>query len=76
MSDDLQNLDKYSKTRQPALYNDFIEFSKPIITNCQKAMLRKLINFNFRKHSRYNLPKERLAAIEKNIQSRVRDLLK
>ena len=41
----------------------------------QKNQLRKLIDFKFTRHQSINLPEERLVAIEKHIQSRVRKLL-
>jgi len=41
----------------------------------QKNQLRKLIDFRFTRHPSINLPEERLTAIEKHIQNRVRKLL-
>ena len=41
----------------------------------QKEKLRKMINFKFKKHSRYNLPDKRLKRIEKFLQYRVQELL-
>ena len=38
--------------------------------------LRKLVDFRFEKHSRYNLPSKRLKFIEKQIQHRAKLLLK
>ena len=75
MDDDLANLDEYAKTRMPALGGTFDEIVKEFITDRQKAKLRKMINFKFKKHSRYNLPPRRLAIIEKFLQKRVRELL-
>ena len=65
----------YEKTRSPATYQDFIGFVKPLITMKQKEKLRKLINFKFNRHSRYNLPSKRLKALEKMIQNRAMLLL-
>ena len=75
MEDDLKNINLYEKTLVPALYNDFIEFSKKIITDRQKEKLRKLIGFKFTKNTRYNLPQERIKIIEKQIQLRLETLL-
>lgn len=75
MEDDIANLDKYADTRNPALYDSFIFVAKEIITPVQKEQLKKLIGFKFKRHSRYNLDKKRLNAIEKFIQKRVLELL-
>lgn len=76
MESDFENIDKYKKTILPATYDDFIGYAKKLITECQKKMLRKLINFKFKKHSRYNLPPDRLRFIEVEIQKNVEMLLK
>ena len=45
------------------------------MTKRQKDMLKKLINFKFKKHSRYNLNDKRLKLLEKIIKIRVELLL-
>ena len=75
MQNDLEDIEQYAKTRRPSVYDDFVEFSKKFITSEQKQMLRKLIGFRFKKHSRYNLAPDRLKAIEAIVQIRVRELL-
>lgn len=75
MEDDLQDIDAYASTRLMATSQEFLEFSKEIITKEQKVKLRRLVNFEFSPHSRYNLPKKRLKMIETFIQKRVRELL-
>jgi hypothetical protein len=75
MVEDLRDIDAYAKTRLMATSQDFVTFAKAVITKKQKPKLRKLINFKFKKHSRYNLPPERLKMIEAFIQSRVQELL-
>lgn len=75
MDDDLENIDEYAKTRLMATSQDFLIFSKELITKAQKKKLQKLINFKFKKHSRYNLSVKRLKIIEKFIQKRVQELL-
>lgn len=76
MPDDFADLDSYAKTRFPA-YDavSYEEIVKAFITERQKRQLRKMINFKFKKHSRYNLPKERLSAIEKFLQRRIHSFL-
>ena len=41
----------------------------------QRNQLRRLSGFRFTRHPSINLPEERLAAIEKQIDLRVRELL-
>ncbi len=76
MDEDLKDLDKYSKTRQPAYDGvTYEEIVKQFVTERQKSQLRKMINFKFKKHSRYNLPRKRLETIEKFLQKRTQELL-
>lgn len=75
MEDDLNNLSEYSKTRKPALGGSYEEIVKNFITERQKAKLRKMINFKFKKHSRYNLDNKRIKQIEKFLQVRIRELI-
>ncbi len=76
--DDLKSeeaLTAYAKTMQPCVYDDFIGSAKKVLTAEHRESLRHLLNFKFKKHSRYNLPEERIGLIEKQIQSRARLLL-
>lgn len=41
----------------------------------QKEQLRRMIGFRFQRHPSLNLPEERLEAIEKHLQIRLRRLL-
>jgi hypothetical protein len=75
MEEDLQDVDAYAKTRLMATSQDFMIFAKEVITKEQKKKLRRLITFKFKKHSRYNLPANRLKIIEEFIQRRVQELL-
>lgn len=75
MDDDLADLEKYSKTRLPALGGSYEQVVRNFISERQRAKLRKVINFKFKPHPRYNLPKVRLKAIERFLQRRVRELL-
>ena len=49
--------------------------TKGVITKRQRDKLRHLLDFHFMKHSRYNLPDERLRYIEDFIHRRVQVLL-
>ena len=75
MDDELEDVEKYSKTRGSAFGVAHIEIAKEFITSRQKAQLRKMINFKFAKHTRYNLPAKRLKVIEEFLQRRVQELL-
>jgi hypothetical protein len=76
MPGDFLNLDEYAKTRYPAYGNvSFERIVSEICGKTQAKQLRALIGFQFRRHASINWPAERLAAIEKHIQKRVRALL-
>ncbi len=76
MDDDFVNIDAYAKTRYPA-YDmvSFDEIVQAFISDRQRAQLRRLINFKFIPHSRYNLSRKRLRIIEGYIQRRIQYLL-
>lgn len=76
MDDDLQDVKAYSLTRMPAF--DGVTYDTLIaefLSDRQREMLRKMIGFKFKKHSRYNLPGKRLKVIESFLQSRVQEIL-
>ena len=75
LEDDMSNLQNYAKTRAPATYPDFIEFSKSVITKRQKDKLRHLLKFKFKKHTHYNMSDERVAELEKFVRNRASELL-
>lgn len=68
-------LEQYADTLLPCVYDDFIASAKKVLTPAYKEGLRRLLNFKFKKHSRYNLPSNRLKLIEKQIQRRAKELL-
>lgn len=77
--DDLKSglaLEKYAATLYPAVYDDFIGTAKKVMTSEHRERLRSLLNFKFKKNSKYNLPQERLILIEQVIRGRVQMLLK
>jgi hypothetical protein len=76
MDDDLKEIETYAKTRLPAYDGVTYEgIVKQFITDRQREELRRMINFKFKKHPRYNLPDSRLKIIEKFLQKRVQQLL-
>ena len=68
-------LTAYAQTLMPCVYDDFIGTAKAVLTPEHREGLRHLVNFRFRRHSRYNLPEERLDLLEKQVQKRARELL-
>lgn len=68
-------LTAYAQTLMPCVYDDFIGTAKAVLTPEHREGLRHLVNFRFRRHSRYNLPEERLILLEKQVQKRARELL-
>lgn len=75
MDDDLQDWETYAETRVPATYSDFTELARQLIGHTQREKLRRLINFKFKKHSRYNWSDERLNVIEHLLQKQAKLLL-
>lgn len=76
--DDLENKEAfqiYVDTLMPCVYDDFIGTAKEILTNEQRKKLHLLLDFKFKKHSRYNLPAKRLKLIEDQIHKRAAELL-
>ena len=70
-----EGLNAYADTLMPCVYDDFFETAKKVMTDEHRAALRHLLTFRFKRHSRYNLPPERLKLIEKMVRSRARKLL-
>lgn len=76
--DDLESYDafsKYADTLLPCVYDDFIVEAKKVLTKEHKEHLRKLLQFEFKKNSMYNLPNQRLRYLEKMIHERAQMLL-
>lgn len=77
-SDDLSSaeaLKTYADTLLPCVYDDYVGTAKQVLTSAHKEGLRHLLNFRFKKHPRYNLPKDRMKLIEKMIAQRAGELL-
>ncbi len=75
MDDDFRNIDAYIKTRQPASYQDFIGYVRPLMTKRQKEKVRKLLDFHFNKTSHYKLNNKRLKQLEIIIHIRAKQLI-
>ncbi len=68
-------LKKYDRTLQPCVYDDFIGSAKKVLTAEHKERLRKLLDFKFKKHPRYNVSESRLEHINEQVRENVRELL-
>lgn len=68
-------LQKYADTIMPCVYDDFVAEAVSVLSHEQKNNLRKLLNFKFKRHSRYNLSKDRLTMIERIIRNRAKEIL-
>lgn len=76
--DDLESektLSAYAETLVPCVYDDFIGTAKKVLTPKHREGLRKLLEFKFKKNSRYNLPDNRLKILEKIIHTQAKLLL-
>lgn len=74
LADD-NTLKAYADTLLPCVYDDFIGTAKKVLTPKHREGLRKLLEFKFKKNSRYNLPDKRLKSLEKLIHDRAKELL-
>ena len=63
------------QTLMPCVYDDFIGTAKQVLDARMKQKLRRLIDFRFKKHTRYNLSEKRLRMIEGQIKKRARTML-
>lgn len=68
-SDDLSSekaLKDYADALLPCVYDDYVGTAKQVLTPAHKEGLRHLHTFHFKKHSRYNLPSDRLKLVSMN----------
>ena len=68
-------LEEYIETLYPSVYDDFLGTAKAVLTLELREKLRHLLNFKFKKHSRYNIPENRLRMVERQVQRRAQKLL-
>lgn len=69
------NIREYAKTLSNPYGISYDTICKEVMGERQRRNLRKLIDFTFKRHPIYNLPEERLTAIEEQVQVRARELL-
>ena len=70
-----KGMEQYAATLMPCVYDDFVKEAKSVMTHEQRNRLRSLLKLRIQRHSRYNLPQERLRLIEKQVIKRVQELL-
>lgn len=75
MPEDIANLAEYAATRSNPYHVSYEAVCREVMGTRQRNQLRRLIGFRFRRHPSLNLPEDRLAAIEEQINLRVRELL-
>lgn len=75
MPEDFKDLDSYARTRGTPYGVGFETVCREVMGPVQMRQLRKLIGFTFQRHPRLNMPDDRLLAIERHLQKRVRQLL-
>ena len=68
-------LTEYAGTLIPCVYNDFIGTAREVLIPKHREGLRRLLDFKFERHPRYNLPAKRLTRIERQIRERAHLLL-
>ena len=66
---------KYAEAQMPCVYDDYVAEAKKVLTREWRSAIRKLLDFKFPRHSRYNLSKERLSLIEYAVSQRAAELL-
>lgn len=77
-ADDLasaETLAAYAETLLPCAYDDFMGTAKAALTPEHKEGFRHLLEFRFKRHTRYNLPPKHLNLIEKQVRKRAKILL-
>lgn len=75
MPNDFNDIATYAKTRSNPYRVSFESICREVMGAKQKAQLRRLIGFKFKRHPSLNLPEERLQVIEKYINIRASELL-
>jgi hypothetical protein len=75
MDDDFKNIDEYARTRLSATGADHLDIAKAVIGKAQKEQLRRLIGFKLKQHKTYPYTNNRVNAINKFLQNRIKILL-
>ena len=73
--EDLRDIEAYARTRSNPYGVSYESICAEVMGAKQKTQLRRMIGFRFKRHPSVNLPEDHLTAIEKVLESRVRELL-
>ena len=73
---DSDSLQRYADTLAPRCYEDFLDTARKCMTGRNREQLRRILNFHFKRHPKYNLPDDALGLIEEQIRKRAQLLLK
>lgn len=73
--EDLRDIEAYARTRSNPYGVSYESICAEVMGAKQKTQLRRMIGFRFKRHPSLNLPEDHLTAIEKVLESRVRELL-
>lgn len=76
--DDLENLaslKEYARLRSNPYNISYEEICAEVMGPAQKAQLRRMVGFRFRRHPSLNLPEKHLALLEQVLEERTRELL-
>ena len=73
--DSEEALEEYAETLMPCVYDDFIGTAKAVLMSIHREGLCRMLDFRFKRNSRYNLDSKRLTLIEGQIYKRARELL-
>lgn len=73
--EELEDLNKYAKRRCNPYHISYEDICKEVMGPVQKAQLQRMVGFKFTRHPFFNLPEERLTAIEKQLTVRTEELL-
>ncbi len=66
---------KYAKTLLPCVYDDFLTEARKALSHDLRNALRKLLDFKFKRHRKYNLDTKRLSMLEQMVSQRAKDIL-
>lgn len=73
--DDFNQIDKYLSEKGPRIGNRFVEDARALLHPNMRKKLQNLYGFKFERHPKFNLPEERLDAIEKLINRQIKLIL-
>jgi len=73
--DDFGEIDKYLAEKGPRIGNTFVGDAKALLYPGMRSKLQNLYGFKFERHPKFNLPEERLTALEEVINRQIRLIL-